>query len=642
MALTAYADADHAGCQNTRRSTSGSAQFLGDKVTMVLTSTRFPCIVIIVVPLLCVAITSKHIDIRHHFIREQVERGVVELYFVTTDFQLADIFTKALPRQRFEFILPRLDKMADMTAPTGRAPTMAPPVRTDDQILPHIRCQLDEQWFVLTKDTLREALQITPVNNNQAFIPPPTAEVLINFVNELGYPKLVRNVSNVVTNGMFQPWRALITIINLCLTGKTSRFERPRAPVLQILWGIIKRANIDYAERIWEEFTHSIHMFIKDKRNLSRHTSGKKRATLIVFLSIRFTKLIIHHLQRRQRFHPRRDSLLHLPNEEPVLGYLKFNAKGREVFGMPIPGSLITAQIREASYYQEYLAKVAQHIRYLDGETGGVQDPPAPKPTQPARKPKSKTTKAPPRPAVTSTQPAPTSAPAEPQAKKRKQATDTSDKPPKAKKSKYGLVRKKRTLNNVAASKAEDVPAMEPLVAAEDTDFQKALEESMKTAYALPRGPLPPVVIREPESGKYQPLPEVPGKGKAKVTEEQVSHDLLSLQKHKKTSPVDQYIFQRRVSEPTESSRHDESPYALLGQSDSEEESDKAGPDPGDAGAKAQSIPSPVVHAGADREHMDLDVADVSPQPSTEQLDEGFTATAYPKVQENLKLAIEE
>nr|GEW06947.1 retrotransposon protein, putative, unclassified [Tanacetum cinerariifolium] len=40
---------------------------------------------------------SKHIDIRHHFIQEKVERGVVELYFVTTDYQLADIFTKALP-----------------------------------------------------------------------------------------------------------------------------------------------------------------------------------------------------------------------------------------------------------------------------------------------------------------------------------------------------------------------------------------------------------------------------------------------------------------------------------------------------------------------------------------------------------------
>ena len=51
---------------------------------------------------------SKHIDIRHHFIREQVEKGIVELYFVRIEFQLADIFTKALPRERFEFSLSRL------------------------------------------------------------------------------------------------------------------------------------------------------------------------------------------------------------------------------------------------------------------------------------------------------------------------------------------------------------------------------------------------------------------------------------------------------------------------------------------------------------------------------------------------------
>nr|GEU48661.1 putative reverse transcriptase domain-containing protein [Tanacetum cinerariifolium] len=346
------------------------------------------------------------------------------------------------------------------------------------------RCQLDEQWFKLTKDTLREALQITPINNNQPFVDPPSSDALINFVNELGYPKLVRNVSNVVTNDMFQSWRALLTIINLCLTGKTSGFERPRA-------------------------------------------------------------------LRRHKFHPRHDSPLHLPNEEHVLGYLKFSAKGtkREVFGMPIPGS--------------------------------VQDSPALKPNKPARKPKSTAPKAPPRPA----------------------ATETSDKPLKAKKSKYGVIGKKRSLKSVAASEAEDVPGMETQVAAKDTDLQKALEESMKTAHALPRGPLPPVVIREPESGKYQLLLEVPGKGKAKVTEEQVSHDLLSLQKPKKKSHADQYIFQRHVSEPTGSSRHDESPYVVLGQSDSEEESEKvmlgadeggqgegqAGPDPG-AQAEGQTL----------------------------------------------------
>nr|GEW08167.1 copia protein [Tanacetum cinerariifolium] len=99
---------------------------------------------------------SKHIDIPHHLIREQVERGVVELYFVLMDYQLADIFTKALPRRRFEFILPRLDTMTDVTALTGQAPTMAPPVRSNDQILPRIKWVQTRYLKFSAKGTKRE------------------------------------------------------------------------------------------------------------------------------------------------------------------------------------------------------------------------------------------------------------------------------------------------------------------------------------------------------------------------------------------------------------------------------------------------------------------------------------------------------
>ncbi|GJS37182.1 hypothetical protein Tco_0535564 [Tanacetum coccineum] len=51
---------------------------------------------------------SKHIDIRFHFIKEQVENGVVEIYFFNTEYQLADIFTKALARERIEFLINKL------------------------------------------------------------------------------------------------------------------------------------------------------------------------------------------------------------------------------------------------------------------------------------------------------------------------------------------------------------------------------------------------------------------------------------------------------------------------------------------------------------------------------------------------------
>ncbi|GJY47326.1 hypothetical protein Tco_0436389 [Tanacetum coccineum] len=69
MSLIAYADADRARCQDTRRSTSGSALFLSDKL---------------------------------------VENGIVELYFVRTEYQLADIFIKPLPRERFNFLIEKL------------------------------------------------------------------------------------------------------------------------------------------------------------------------------------------------------------------------------------------------------------------------------------------------------------------------------------------------------------------------------------------------------------------------------------------------------------------------------------------------------------------------------------------------------
>nr|GEX42042.1 hypothetical protein [Tanacetum cinerariifolium] len=339
----------------------------------------------------------------------------------------------------------------------------------------------------------------------------------------------------------------------------------------------------------------------------------------------------IYNIVRKHKFHPRPDSPLYLPNEEHVLGYLKFSAKGtkREVFGMPIPGS--------------------------------DQDSHAPKPNKPARKPKLTAPKAPPRPPVASAQPEPASTPAESLGKKRKLTTETSIKPSRAKKSKYSVVPKIRKLMSTLKSVAEDVHAKEPQVDAEDAYLERALEESLKKMHDVPRGPLPPVVIRESKSEKYQPLLEVPRKGKKKVTGEQVAHDLLSLQKPKKKSPTDQYTFQRHTSIPTGSSRHNESLYAENEKSDSEEESKKvmtradeagsnpgeqskgqAGQDPGNTGADEQSMPSPMVHAGSNCEHMDLDVPDVSPQPSNEQMDEGFTATAYLKVQENLKLTVKE
>ncbi|GKD81002.1 hypothetical protein Tco_1347841 [Tanacetum coccineum] len=83
-------------------------------------------------------LTMQAFSVKEHrhtppFHKEQVENSVVELYFVTIDYQLVDIFTKALPRERFEFLLLRLGMKNNMANENVPAPT---PTRSDNQILP--------------------------------------------------------------------------------------------------------------------------------------------------------------------------------------------------------------------------------------------------------------------------------------------------------------------------------------------------------------------------------------------------------------------------------------------------------------------------------------------------------------------------
>ncbi|GJS43195.1 hypothetical protein Tco_0568238 [Tanacetum coccineum] len=113
FALTAFADADHAGCQDTRRSTSGILWMRSQLTDYGFGFNKIPmyCDNKSAIALCCNNVQhsrSKHIDIRFHFIKEHVENGVIELYFVNTEYQLADIFTKALGRERIEFLINKL------------------------------------------------------------------------------------------------------------------------------------------------------------------------------------------------------------------------------------------------------------------------------------------------------------------------------------------------------------------------------------------------------------------------------------------------------------------------------------------------------------------------------------------------------
>nr|GEY82861.1 reverse transcriptase domain-containing protein [Tanacetum cinerariifolium] len=100
--LTRFSDADYAGCKDTFKSTSGGAQFLGEKLVS-WSSKKQDSIAISYNPVQ--HSRTKHIVVHYHFIKKHVEMGTIELYFVKTDYQLADIFTKDLLADRFNYLV---------------------------------------------------------------------------------------------------------------------------------------------------------------------------------------------------------------------------------------------------------------------------------------------------------------------------------------------------------------------------------------------------------------------------------------------------------------------------------------------------------------------------------------------------------
>ncbi|GJW57648.1 retrovirus-related pol polyprotein from transposon TNT 1-94 [Tanacetum coccineum] len=149
--LIAYSYADHAGCHDDCKSTSAGIQFLGHKLvswsskkqdctTMSTTEAEYVslsacCAQVIwmrtqlldygyhytkipmyydsksAIGISCNPVQhygTKHINIRYHFIKEHFEQGTIELYFVGTEYQLADLFTKALPKERFKYLVYRI------------------------------------------------------------------------------------------------------------------------------------------------------------------------------------------------------------------------------------------------------------------------------------------------------------------------------------------------------------------------------------------------------------------------------------------------------------------------------------------------------------------------------------------------------
>ncbi|GJT31024.1 hypothetical protein Tco_0911299 [Tanacetum coccineum] len=442
--------------------------------------------------------------------------------------------------------------------------------------------QLDKQWFPINADLLREALEITPVDPAHPFVSPL-------WVNRL--------------------W-TLLTNWAIQRTDKTSGSDKPRHPVLQMLWGIVTRSNVDYAELLWEEFVQGIQTFFSHRASLS---IPSKKLTPHVIPYRRFTKLIIYYLGSRHSIHRRPESPVHGTGDDFLLGNLKFIPKGEkdDVFGMPIPKELITKAIQTLPYYQQY------------------QEMPAPaKQTKPV---KEKLTK-----------PTPLK---------------------KASKGKVKKVRKGKSSLQLVDEEEQVHPELgpEPQVEDEEYDLQRGIQMSLESFQAHGQAPVSGVAIYEPVAEAIRQLPVVEGKGKGIATDEQVDastgpyaqpeDDTFTNIVRDTPSPTDAETgadtdkmnseSDTEILNIGEEQGEDMSNKVDLEEKTTEIDEGQAGLDPGKT---PESRPPP------ERVLMEEDQAGPNPRqshvalagPDPEPMHDGFVATFYPQVHESLKHTTEE
>ncbi|GJW27721.1 hypothetical protein Tco_0044596 [Tanacetum coccineum] len=154
--LIAYSDADHAGCKDDCKSTLEGLQFLGGKL-MSWSSKKQDCTAMSTAEAEYVSLSAccaqviwmrtQLLDYGFKYNRilmycdskKHVKRGTIEIYFVGTEYQLADLFTKALPKERFGYLVHHIADVHpnELCPPNKRYDLMDANKKVD---LEHVQC----------------------------------------------------------------------------------------------------------------------------------------------------------------------------------------------------------------------------------------------------------------------------------------------------------------------------------------------------------------------------------------------------------------------------------------------------------------------------------------------------------------------
>ncbi|GJZ14432.1 retrovirus-related pol polyprotein from transposon TNT 1-94 [Tanacetum coccineum] len=255
IAFATFIYADHAGCKDDCKSTSGGLQFLGRKL-MSWSSKKQDCTAMSIVEAEYSAIAiscnpvqhskTKHIDIRYHFIKEHVEKGTVEIYFVGTEYQLADLFTKALLKDRFEYLVHRIVIiMAQQQHAADVHPDeLCPPNKRYD-LMDATRYVDPRACAICPPESTKILARFSSRIFHYDLAKLQTSSSVYGFIwHILGFTIELKTSSSFKTTGLLQPWQTLCKIFSKCLTTRVTGWDQPPLQIMQMMYCFVNNIHV--------------------------------------------------------------------------------------------------------------------------------------------------------------------------------------------------------------------------------------------------------------------------------------------------------------------------------------------------------------------------------------------------------------
>nr|GEZ82669.1 hypothetical protein [Tanacetum cinerariifolium] len=208
--------------------------------------------------------------------------------------------------------------------------------------------KIDTKNSILELEAFREMLHISPKIPSKSFAELPTEEEILEFLRYLGHSHEIRHLTDVNVNKLYQPWRSFASVINKCLTGKSSGVDSFRLSQAQILWGLITVET--------------------------------------------FTKVILDYFMTRKPSIPRRNRInCHYVRDDVLFSTIKVVSRHQttQQYGAILSIKLTTDVIKNNKAYKEYYAcatrqatpKPKASAKNKKGDSASSTTPPTPTPT---------------------------------------------------------------------------------------------------------------------------------------------------------------------------------------------------------------------------------------------------------------------